>query len=62
MKQTGMTWPQYFDGKGWANLISSRYGINAIPAGWLVDKKGLVRSTQARGANLAEQVKALLAE
>jgi thiol-disulfide isomerase/thioredoxin len=61
-QQAGMTWPQYFDGKGWANDISRRYGINAIPAAWLVDKKGIVRSTQARGADLAEQVEALLAE
>jgi thiol-disulfide isomerase/thioredoxin len=61
-QQAGMTWPEYFDGKGWGNDISSRYGINSIPAAWLVDKKGLVRTTQARGANLAEQVKALLAE
>jgi thiol-disulfide isomerase/thioredoxin len=61
-QQAGMTWPEYFDGKGWANDISSRYGVNAIPAAWLVDKKGIVRTTQARGANLADQVKALLAE
>jgi thiol-disulfide isomerase/thioredoxin len=61
-QQAGMTWPEYFDGKGWANDISRRYGINAIPAAWLVDKKGIVRTTQARGADLAEQVKALLAE
>ncbi|MGO9243792.1 MAG: redoxin domain-containing protein [Verrucomicrobiia bacterium] len=61
-KQAGMTWPQYFDGNGWANDISSRYGINSIPTAWLVDKKGLVRTTQARGADLARQVKALLAE
>jgi len=61
-KQAGMTWPQYFDGNGWANDISSRYGINSIPTAWLVDKKGLVRTTQARGADLATQVRALLAE
>ncbi len=61
-QQAGMTWPQYFDGKGWANDISRRYGINAIPAAWLVDKKGVVRTTQARGADLAVQVRALLAE
>jgi len=61
-KQAGMTWPQYFDGKMWGNEISSRFGINAIPAMWLIDKKGFVRSTEARGAELAEQVKKLLAE
>jgi len=61
-KQAGMTWPQYFDGKSWGNDISTRYGINSIPTSWLVDKKGFVRSTEARGPDLAEQVKALLAE
>ena len=60
--QAGMTWPQYFDGKMWSNEISSRFGINAIPAMWLVDKKGFVRSTEARGSELADQVKKLLAE
>jgi len=61
-KQAGMTWPQYFDGKGWENEISSRYGIHGIPAMWLVDKKGFVRSTEVRGDTLAAQVKTLLAE
>ena len=61
-KQAGMTWPQYFDGKLWANDISTRYGINSIPAAWLVDKKGFVRSTETRGAALTRQVKSLLAE
>jgi thiol-disulfide isomerase/thioredoxin len=61
-KQAGMTWPQYFDGKMWSNEISSRFRINAIPAMWLLDKKGFVRSTEARGSELAEQVKKLLAE
>ncbi|HVM61713.1 MAG TPA: TlpA disulfide reductase family protein [Verrucomicrobiae bacterium] len=61
-QQAGMTWPQYFDGKGWANDISRRYGINSIPSAWLVDKKGYIRATEVRGAALAGQVKALLAE
>jgi len=61
-KQAGMTWPQYFDGKTWANDIGTRYGINSIPTAWLVDKKGFVRSTETRGAALTRQVKTLLAE
>jgi ankyrin repeat protein/thiol-disulfide isomerase/thioredoxin len=61
-KQAGMVWPQYFDGKGWGNDISSRYGIQSIPTMWLVDKKGFVRSTEARGDGLTNQVKTLLAE
>ncbi len=61
-KTAGMTWPQYFDGKMWKNEISTRFGVDAIPATWLVDKKGIVRSTEARGRDLGEQVKKLLAE
>lgn len=61
VKEKGMEWPQYFDGKGWQNEISSRYGINSIPAMWLVDKKGMVVSTNARGG-LEEKVAKLLAE
>jgi thiol-disulfide isomerase/thioredoxin len=60
-KEKGMTWPQYFDGKGWQNEISSRFSIQSIPAMWLIDKKGMLVSTSAR-PNLAEQVEKLLAE
>src|SRR5581483_5125558 len=47
-KEKGMVWPQYFDGKGCQNAISSSYGIESIPAMWLVNKKGYVVSTDAR--------------
>lgn len=61
VKERGMTWPQYFDGQGWGNALSTRYGIRSIPAMWLVDKKGMVVSTNARNG-LTEAVKKLLAE
>lgn len=60
-KEKNMTWAQYFDGKGWENDISTRYGIKSIPAMWLVNKKGMVVSTNARG-NLEAEVEKLLAE
>jgi hypothetical protein len=60
-KQKEMTWPQYFDGKVWENKISTGYGIAGIPTMWLVDKKGFVRSTEAR-ADLEQQVTKLLAD
>lgn len=61
VKERGMEWPQYFDGKGWQNDISTKYGISSIPAMWLVNKKGMVVSTNARGG-LEENVAKLLAE
>ena len=56
-----MTWPQYFDGKQWKNKFGQEYGINSIPAMWLVDKKGNLRDMNARGG-LEEKVEKLLAE
>ena len=60
-KQNGMTWPQYFDGKTWNNDVSTRFHVSAIPAMWLVDKKGYVRDTNAR-SELVADVERLLAE
>ena len=48
VKEKDMAWPQYYDGKGWDNEISTRYGIDSIPAMWLLDKKGMLVTTDAR--------------
>ncbi len=61
-KKHGMTWAQYFDGQGWQNKISSGFGIQSIPAAWLLDKKGMLRETGLRGEALAAGVEKLLAE
>ena len=47
-RKNGMPWLQYFDGKHWNNEISFRFGINSVPTAWLVDKKGILRNTNAR--------------
>ena len=56
-----MTWPQYFDGKGWQNSISTGFGIHSVPAMWLVNKNGYVVTTDGR-KDLEGQVEKLLAE
>jgi peroxiredoxin len=61
-KQMGMTWPQYCDGKGWQNEISSQYGIRAIPATWILDKRGFVRYVDLRGKVLSDRIQELQAE
>ena len=61
VKDKGMTWPQYFDGLQWSNKLAVEFGINSIPAMWLVDKQGNLRDQNARGA-LEEKVSKLLAE
>ena len=46
--ENGMTWPQYFDGKGWQNDISSKFGIDSIPAMWIVGKDGILVTKDGR--------------
>lgn len=55
-----MPWPQYYDGTYWNNPYGKQYGIRGIPAMFLLDKAGLVISTNARGAKLEAEVKRLL--
>ncbi len=62
LKKQGMTWTQYFDGQGWQNKISTSFGIESIPAAWLLDKKGMLRETDLRGDDLGKGVEKLLAE
>lgn len=59
-KDHDMTWPQYFDGNGWDNKISKEFGIDSIPAMYLVGKDGKVATTNGRD-DLAGQVEKLLA-
>jgi hypothetical protein len=55
-----MVWPQYFDGKGWQNDLGRKFGINAIPAMFLLDKEGKIASDEARGEKLETEIKRLL--
>jgi len=56
----GMPWPQYFDGKYWDNDLARRYAIQSIPSMFLVDKQGLIVSTEARGPALEAAVEKYL--
>ena len=47
-KAKEMTWPQYFDGKFWQNDFARRFGIDSIPAMWLVGTDGKIASFNAR--------------
>ena len=61
IKKKEMPWVQYFDGQGWQNKFGQEFGIASIPSMWLVDKKGILRSANARD-NLKKKIKELLAE
>lgn len=51
-----MTWPQYFDGKGWQSKLAGTYGVNSIPATYLLDGEGKIIAKNLRGEALEEAV------
>ena len=57
-----MTWQQYFDGKGWQNKLAGRYGVNSIPATYLLDKEGKIIAKDLRGEELVAQLEKALAK
>jgi len=62
IKQQGLEWPQYFDGKFWNNDVAVMYGVKSIPTTVLVDKKGKIRYKSLRGKQLETAVETLLNE
>ncbi len=48
IKTFDLDWPINFDGKGWDNAVARPLGINAIPTVWILDKKGILRTLNAR--------------
>jgi hypothetical protein len=43
-------WPTHFDGMGWHSPVARSLGINALPSVWILDKKGVVRTINARAS------------
>jgi peroxiredoxin len=73
VKQHGISWPQYFDGKQQNdNKFTVAFGIDGIPHMFLVDKKGFLRFDNVRASDkyhaqgdttsLEEKIAGLLAE
>ena len=61
-KQKHMTWPQYFDGLYWQNKLAVKYGINSIPATYLLDGDGNIIAKNLRGEELQDAVAKALAK
>jgi thiol-disulfide isomerase/thioredoxin len=49
VKEKEIAWPQFYGGKGWESEFPQKWGINAIPAVFVVDADGNLFSTDARG-------------
>jgi peroxiredoxin len=55
-KSMNMTWPQFFDGQGWQNKLAVKYGIESIPATFLLDGEGKIIGRDLRGEDLQAAV------
>ena len=58
--EKGMTWPQVYDGRFWKAEVAQKYGINSIPAAFLVDGDTgeiLAAGGSLRGDNLSATLK-----
>lgn len=56
-----LNWPQHFDGKGFENKLIIANGVVKLPAYFVVDRRGILRSTDP-GDGLSKLIEELLAE
>ena len=56
IKEKKMPWQQFFDGKGWSNKLAKKYGIQSIPATFLLNGQGKIIGRDLRGDALEEAV------
>lgn len=61
-KEKKMPWPQYFDGLMWENKLAVKYGVNSIPATYLLDGQGTIIGKDLRGQALDKAVAKALAK
>ena len=55
-KEKNMAWPQYFDGLVWQNKLAVKYGINSVPATFLLDGQGAIIGHDLRAEALDQAV------
>ncbi|HEV3250725.1 MAG TPA: TlpA disulfide reductase family protein [Puia sp.] len=55
-----LEWIQVNDNIGWESPTALQYGVNAIPASYLIDKEGTVQQIDQRGWALEVEIKTLL--
>lgn len=56
-----LNWPYHVsDLKGWSAAPAAKYGVNSIPANWLIDPRGVIISRGLRGPALDAELEKLL--
>lgn len=62
MKKLGMDWQVVYEGGGWETRLAKENGIRAIPATFLIDRKGRVRYSNLGDDELHKRIQELLGE
>ena len=60
LKEKDIPWAQYFDGLGWQSKLGQQFGINSIPATFLLDRDGIIIARNLRGEGLGFKLGTLL--
>jgi peroxiredoxin len=61
-RQHRMAWAQIYDGKYWQSKLAVAYGVNSIPATYLLDADGTIVAKNLRGPALEKELARLLAK
>ncbi len=56
----GLPWPHYYDGLHAKTALALKFGVNLIPATFIIDQDGKFVTSSARGPKLEEEIKRLL--
>jgi peroxiredoxin len=60
IKKDQLNWYNVSNLKFWQDPIAQAYGVNSIPATFILDKKGILIAERLRGAELEAKIKSLL--
>lgn len=62
IRQNNLPWKQIHSGKGWQDPIVRQLSVSMAPSLWLTDRRGILRSLDIKGKELADTTKILLDE
>ncbi len=62
LEKEKLNWKHACSTLAWTDPVVTRYGVNSLPAYWLIDKKGVLRSFDLKGMDLSLAIKELLGE
>jgi peroxiredoxin len=62
IKKDGIPWMQVSDLKGWKNEVAVLYGINGVPANFLIDPNGKIIEQDLRGEKLQQALQKIFTQ